>query len=294
VAAAHLLNAQAREDLIDASAVSLEASLHDGLTGLPNRGQLMDPIGHAFQRSRRFGTLSALFFLDLDRFKSVNDMYGHRAGDQLLVAVAPRMTSVVRPGDTVARLAGDEFVILCEDLHNPEQAIELATRLDVAFEQPFNVPGIQLMITTSIGVAFTDHEHHDPEEVLHYADCAMYQAKHHGGARLRVLDATDQPELGLERDLRDAIARGELRTVYQPVVSTDDGHITGFEARLRWHHPTRGLIPPSETIPLAERCGLIIDIGRWVLEEARAALNRWHHMLDGAELTMAVNVSATN
>jgi diguanylate cyclase (GGDEF)-like protein len=293
VAAAYLLNAQAREDLIDASAMSRDASLHDPLTGLPNRVLMMDRIEHAFLRSRRSGTLSAVFFLDLDRFKSVNDMYGHKVGDALLVAVANRLTHLLRPSDTLARLSGDEFVILCEGLDNPAQATAVASRLDSGLEKPFDVAGHTLNVSTSVGVAFADHNHHDPEQVLHYADTAMYRAKHQGGGRLHVFDPSgDDTEVGLERDLKAALARGgELRTEYQPIVATTTGQIIGFEALLRWDHPTRGPVPPSVTIPIAERSGLIIELGQWVLDQAWTSWKQWHHMLDGAELTMAVNVS---
>jgi len=291
VAAAYLLNAQARDDLLDSSALSRESSLHDPLTGLPNRVLMMDRIEHAFLRSRRSGKLSAVFFLDLDHFKAVNDSYGHKVGDGLLVAVAERLRSLLRPGDTLARLSGDEFVILCEGLENPGQATAVASRIEAGLDRPFDVAGLKLTMSTSVGVAFADHLHHDPEQVLHYADTAMYQAKHLGGARLKIFDAGDQTEFGLERDLRDALARGELRTVYQPIVATTSGQLIGFEALLRWDHPTRGQVPPSVMIPIAERSGLIVDIGRWVLGQAWASWTHWHHMLDGEDLTMAVNVS---
>lgn len=292
VASAYILNAQAREDLVDSSALSREAALHDALTGLPNRVLMLDRIEHAFLRSRRSGKLSAVFFLDLDRFKSVNDMYGHQVGDGLLIAVAQRLTSMLRPGDTLARLAGDEFVILCEGLDTPEQAAALAARLDVGLERPLQVDGLELKISTSVGVAVADDKHHDPEQVLHYADTAMYQAKRRGGARLKIFEPSDHAELELERDLHNALERGELRADYQPIVTTDTGQIIGFEALLRWDHPTRGAVSPSIAIPIAERSALIDDIGRFVLEQAWGARNRWHQMLGGADLTMAVNVSA--
>ena len=293
VAAAYLLNAQAREELIDAAARFRDASLHDALTGLPNRVLMMDRLEHAFLRSRRSGKVSAVFFLDLDKFKSVNDLYGHRAGDELLVAVARRLTSLLRPEDTLARLSGDEFVILCEGLDNAAQATALGHRLDVGLEKPFDIAGHVLQITTSVGVALADHTRHDPEQVLRYADTAMYEAKNGGGAQLKVFDPNRQHEVDLERDLRGAIARSELRTVYQPIVATRTGQITGFEALLRWDHPVYGLVPPTVAIPLAERSDLIVEIGRWVVEQAWEALNRWHHMLASDDVTVSVNVSPT-
>lgn len=291
VASAYILNAQAREDLIDSSAASREASLHDGLTGLPNRVLVMDRIEHAFQRSRRSGGISAVLFLDLDRFKSINDLYGHKVGDELLIAVARRLSEHLRPGDTLARLSGDEFVILCEGLDGPGQAAAVADRLGAGFDEPFALSGHQVRVTASVGVAFADDHHSDPEQVLHCADTAMYQAKRQGGARSKLFDPADRAEMGLERDLRDALTRGQLHTVYQPIVTTSTGRITGFEAFLRWDHPTRGSVSPTVVIPMAERSGLIVDIGRWVLEDAWAAWDRWHRALGGHELTMAVNVS---
>jgi diguanylate cyclase (GGDEF)-like protein len=291
VASAYIQNAQAREDLVESSAASRAAALHDGLTGLPNRALFMDRIEHAFSRSRRSGTLSAVFFLDLDRFKSINDLFGHRVGDELLVAVAARLTSHLRPGDTLARLSGDEFVILCEGLESRSQATALGTRLQTGIDEPFEVSGHRLLVASSIGVAIAEPGDHDADQILHHADMAMYEAKRQGGGRSRIYDPDDRTPLGLEKDLHDAVKRGELRTVFQPIVTTATGRITGFEALLRWDHPTRGVVAPAIAVPMAERAGLIVDIGRWVLTEAWTAWDRWHRMPGGAELTMAVNVS---
>jgi diguanylate cyclase (GGDEF)-like protein len=291
VASAYILNAQARDDLLESSSASRKASLHDGLTGLPNRVLFMDRLEHAFSRSRRSGTLSAVLFLDLDRFKSINDLYGHRVGDELLIAVAARLMRHLRPGDTLARLSGDEFVILCEGLESREQATALGMRLQAGIDEPFDVAGRQVRVTSSIGVAIAPPDQDDPDQILHQADMAMYEAKRQGGGRSRLFDPDDSTHLGLEQDLRDAAARGELRTAFQPIVTTSTGRITGFEALLRWDHPTRGVVAPAITIPMAERAGLIVDIGRWVLSEAWAAWDRWHRMPGGRDLTMAVNVS---
>ena len=291
VASAYLLNAQAREDLLDFSTAAREASLHDGLTGLPNRVLMMDRIEHAFARGRRSGGRLAVLFIDLDRFDSINDLYGHRIGDELLVSVAVRLTAHLRPGDTLARLAGDEFVVLCEGLESAEQASAVASRLSVRLDEPFAVTGHELRVTSSIGVAFADEGTHDPEQVLHDAGTAMYEAKRRGGASAKVFKPHDHGDLGLPHDLRYAVARDELRLVYQPIVTTASGGITGLEALLRWDHPTRGLILPTVMIPIAERSGVIVDIGRWVLEQALSSWGRWRHMPDGQELRLAVNVS---
>lgn len=291
VASAYLLNAQARDDLINAAAVAREAAMHDALTGLPNRVLMMDRIKHAFRRSQRSGTMSAVLYLDLDRFKSINDMYGHEIGDEVLVAVAERLTKHLRSGDTLARLSGDEFVILCEGLDDPSQAAAVARRLDASLDEPFVVTGRELRVTSSIGVAFADAYEHDPEQVLRYADTAMYQAKRQGGGRAKIFEASDRAALGLEQDLGDALKRGQLRMLYQPIVTTATGGVTGFEALLRWDHPTRGVVMPAVIIPIAERSGLIVDIGRWVLEQAWSSWDKWHYLLDGADLTIAVNVS---
>jgi diguanylate cyclase (GGDEF)-like protein len=296
VAAAYLVNARLRADLLDAAALSLAATLHDPLTGLPNRALILDRLGHAIQRSRRSGETSAIFFLDIDRFKSVNDMYGYTAGDELLAAVATRLTALLRPGDTLARLTGDEFVILCEGFEDPLAAASVLKRLEFGLHGTFPVhDGLDLPITISAGIAFTDGEERTPEEILHFADLAMSGAKQRGGDGFLVFDRqTDslaEREATLERDLRGALERSELSTVYQPIVSTVDGQLSGFEALLRWYHPTRGSVPPAMVIPVAERSSSILEIGDWVLKQAWAERRRWQLQLPYADLAMSVNVS---
>jgi diguanylate cyclase (GGDEF)-like protein len=296
VTAAYLLNAQARADLHDSSDRSRESSLHDGLTGLPNRSLMLEHLNHALHRGRRSGNVAAVLFADLDRFKLVNDMYGHRVGDELLVAVAERLTGQLRGGDILARLSGDEFVILCEDLAGKAEVDAIAARIGAALAEPFALSSGLVETTASIGIAFAGEADDVPEEVLHNADVAMYQAKRKGGARHQIIDPSEQrlvaERVSLQQDLRRACADGELRTEYQPIVSTLDGRIIGVEALVRWDHPTLGLVLPTTLIPLAEQSGAITEIGRWVLEQACRDRRRWrgHHQPD--DLEISVNVSA--
>jgi diguanylate cyclase (GGDEF)-like protein len=296
VAAAYVLNAQARSDLQNSSDRSRESALHDALTGLPNRALLLERLEHALLRDRRSGSVAAVLFVDLDQFKQINDMHGHRVGDELLVAVAERLSAQLRPGDTLARLSGDEFVILCEDLGQESQVDTIAARIGATIGQPFVLSSGPVVTSASIGIAFSDRADHPPEDLLNSAEIAMYQAKRRGGARHQVIDLGEQhlvdEQASLQRDLSRASRAGELRTEYQPIVSTGDGRIIGVEALLRWDHPSRGLVSPTTLIPLAEHCGAMTEIGRWVLEEACEARHRWctYHQNDG--LAMSVNVSA--
>lgn len=296
VAAAYLLNAQARTDLLESSERALQISLHDTLTGLPNRALLMQRLQHAISRCRRSGRKVAILFADLDQFKSINDTHGHDIGDELLVAVAARLSGVLRPGDTVARLAGDEFVILCEDLDDTSQVELITARIDLALTEAFVLSGVEARVSCSVGIAFAGRGDEVPAQVLHEADTAMYQAKRKGGARHGIIDLREQraasDQASLTRDLGDALTQGQLRATYQPIVTTADGYITAGEALLRWDHPIAGTIGPDVAIPLAERSDLIVDIGQWIL--ARACLDRqhWHRRDDGRGPGIAVNVSA--
>ena len=297
VAAAYLLNAQARSDLRDSSERARESALHDALTGLPNRTLLVQRLVHAILRCRRSEKLVAILFVDLDRFKAINDTYGHHVGDELLVAVAARMTLLLRPGDTLARLAGDEFVILCEDLEHTSQVEPLAARIDEALSETFVLSGIEVQVSASVGIAFAGRGDDVPEQILQDADTAMYQAKRKGGARHGMVDVGEQRlaenRATLNRDLRGALARRELRTEYQPIVATADGRITGVEALLRWAHPVRGIVAPDTIVPLAEQSGLINDIGRWVLMQACVDLHRWQRHHEHGGLEISVNISAS-
>ncbi|MEY2451814.1 MAG: hypothetical protein QOD92_1388 [Acidimicrobiaceae bacterium] len=295
VAAAYLLNAQARADLNDASDRSHERALHDALTGLPNRLLLLERLDHAVLRGRRSGAAAAVLFADLDQFKVVNDEHGHSVGDELLVAVAQRLSATLRPGDTLARLSGDEFVILCEDLAGQAEVDAIAARVCAAIAAPFALSVGEVEITVSVGIAFSGRVDEFSEQLLHAADTAMYQAKRKGGASHQIVDLREQhitaQRAGLERDLHVAVARGELRTDYQPIVATADSRIIGVEALLRWDHPSRGSVPPTLLVPLAEQSQLITKIGRWVLAQACADRQRWQTLGQADELTMSINVS---
>ncbi len=295
VATAYLLNAQARADLRDSSDRSRERALHDALTGLPNRVLLLERMDHAVLRSSRSGKMAAVLFADLDRFKMVNDLYGHSVGDEMLVAVAQRMTAAMRPGDTLARISGDEFVILCEDLNGPAEADVIAARIGTALSAPFVLSAADVDMSASVGIAFSGRGDQLSEQLLQDADTAMYQAKRKGGGVHQIIDLREQDltaqQTSLGRDLRGAWARGEQRTEYQPIVQTGDGRITGVEALLRWDHPSRGLVNPAVLIPLAEQSGLITEIGRLVLEWACLDRKRLDSVR-AAGITMSVKVSA--
>jgi diguanylate cyclase (GGDEF)-like protein len=295
VATAYLINAQARSDLQDSSDQSRQAALHDPLTGLPNRVLILQLIEHAFRGGRRTGRVSAVLFLDLDRFKEVNDTYGHQVGDQLLIAVAERLTGLLRPGDSLARLSGDEFVILCENLADTSEADPIAVRLSAALSEPFNLAGIEVSVSASIGIAFTGEGGDEPEELLRDADLAMYQSKRSRAGTRDVLDLRALHlaghQIGLARSLPGALGRGEMHLDYQPIVDARDGRVTGVEALLRWAHPSRGAISPTVFIPFAEQSGQITELGQWVLEQAWSDCSHWREHGSSA-LGISVNVSA--
>jgi diguanylate cyclase (GGDEF)-like protein len=295
VAAAYLLNAEARADLQESSEIARQISLHDALTGLPNRTLLVQRLDHAILRCGRSGKMVAVLFADLDDFKSINDSYGHHVGDELLVVVSERLTRALRPGDTVARLAGDEFVVLCEDIDDPSQVEPLVDRLDAALAESLVLAGAEVRVSASVGIAFAGRGHDGSEQVLQDADTAMYQAKRKGGGRHGTIDLLEQSlsndRAGLTRDIRGASARGELRIEYQPIVSTTDGRITGVEALLRWAHPTHGMVPPETAVILAEQSGAITEIGRWVLERACLDRHGWQHQGNNDRFEISVNVS---
>jgi len=281
-----------------------EAEIHrlayyDALTSLPNRRLLQDRLGQAVAATARSKLYGALFFIDLDNFKALNDTRGHAIGDLLLVAVAQRLRAVVREGDTVARQGGDEFVVLLEDLGaDTHEAVALAghlgEKLRAAFDQPFTLKGDEYHCQLSIGVRLF-HVGDTVEELFKHADLALYQAKNAGRNLLRFFDPAMQAELdqrsALEAELRKALKRQQLRLYYQPQIDAK-GHVTGVEALLRWQHPQRGLVSPNDFIPLAEETGLILPIGLWVLEAACAQLSAWAADATTRKLQIAVNVSA--
>ncbi len=288
---ADALERQAIEDAIR------DRALHDPLTGLPNRVLFVDRLEHALARlGRRSPALCAILFLDLDHFKLVNDSLGHHVGDELLTAAAPRLKQALRSSDTVARFGGDEFGILLEDIASERDAIETAERIAAIFARPFVLSGSEHFVTTSIGIALA-RGGELADELIRDADAAMYRAKDRGRARYEVFDEGMRgraiERLRVENDLRRALERGELRLEYQPVVSLRNFSIVGVEALVRWRHPERGEIPPSEFIPIAEENGLIEPIGRWVLERACRQAAQWYHARpDTAPLTISVNLSA--
>ncbi|HEX8922678.1 MAG TPA: EAL domain-containing protein, partial [Pyrinomonadaceae bacterium] len=276
----------------------LHEAFHDGLTGLPNRALFMDHLKLSVERGkRREDRLFAVLFLDLDRFKVINDSLGHMVGDQLLVGIARRLEICLRPGDTVARLGGDEFTVLLEDLMCMTEAIEVADRLQKALGLPFNLNGHEVFATVSIGIALSSTGYDRPEEVLRDADTAMYRAKMLGKARHEVFDKTMHARamnlLQMESDLRRAIERKEFILHYQPIVALETGKISGFEALIRWQHPERGFVSPDDFIPIAEETGLIIPIGQWVLEEACRQIHEWQEEFPQyPPLQISVNLSS--
>lgn len=273
-------------------------AFHDVLTELPNRALFVNRLQHAFSAAPRHKDGSfAVLFLDLDRFKFINDSYGHAVGDQLLRAFAARLAESLRPGDTVARFGGDEFAILLSQVADVSDAVLVAERVLEGLRRPFLVDQQALYASASVGIALAAQTHDGPDQLLRDADLALYQAKANGKARYEVFDAFMRSrtldQLHLETDLRGALERGELRVYYQPIFDLHQNAITGFEALLRWQHPQRGLIAPDDFIPIAEECGLIGRIGEWVLREACGKLQQYTASdSSGPALTMNVNVSS--
>lgn len=272
-------------------------AFHDALTGLPNRMFFMDQLKQSVQRVRRTQQPPfAVVFLDFDRFKVINDSLGHLVGDQLLIAIANRLRANIRPGDIVARLGGDEFTILLNSLKSPDDAIDMARRLLSNLSEHFKLPAREVFITASIGITLSTNGYEHAEDVLRDADTAMYQAKSLGRARYEVFDqgmhakAPDSAEI--ETDLWRALERNELTLDYQPIVSLKTGKIAGFEALLRWMHPSRGVVSPLEFISVAEETGLIIPIGQWVLNQACRQTREWQKRYpQKPPLQVSVNLS---
>ena len=279
--------------LSDAKTVGamVHQALHDTLTGLPNRALFLDRLEHALARAVRGGSEVAVLFLDLDRFKTVNDSLGHAAGDRLLCTVAQRISTCMRAADTAARLGGDEFAVLLEDLVSTHEAVRVAERIIGELEAPIAVAGREVFVGASIGVATGAY---GADDLLSHADVAMYRAKAQGKGRYAMFEAGMQAEvidrLELEADLQRAIDRGELEVFYQPIIALGTGEMAGHEALVRWRHPTRGLMVPESFIPVAEETGLVVALGRFVLCEATRQAAEWA-ATPGTELSMNVNLS---
>ena len=279
--------------LAEANRELAQLALHDTLTRLPNRVLLEDRLDQAINKADREGKLFALLFMDLDGFKAVNDAYGHDTGDKLLVAVTERLEQPLKGQYTLARIGGDEFVLLAE-IDTPNDAASLASALVHAIDQPFSLELYDLVVTLSVGVAIYPHDGKNQRELMFNADAAMYHTKHMGRNGYHFfqpsMNTLAQKQLQLMNDLWLALDRQELHLVYQPKFQAPVGPIVGFEALLRWQHPSQGLLSPDQFLPLAEKSGLIIPIGNWVIDEACRQLRVWH--LEGhTEWSMAVNLS---
>ena len=268
---------------------------HDDLTGLPNRILLNDRINTELAHARRQKSMMALLFLDLDRFKLINDSLGHAIGDQLLRVISRRLKNCVRDEDTIARLGGDEFMILLPRITSSSDAGRVGRKITEALVEPVSCNGHEIHITTSIGISIYPFDSTDVETLIKNADISMYRAKELGRNKVvyytAEMNAGSRKQLALETNLRKALDRGELELHYQPKINTARNTVVGVEALLRWNHPTMGSVSPAEFIPVAEDSGLIIPIGEWVLETAFKQLRKWHDA-GHDELTMAVNLSS--
>ena len=270
-------------------------AFHDSLTGLANRALFKDRVEHALTRLQRRRRPLAVFFLDLDRFKAINDSFGHASGDALLIAVSRRLRDCVRAEDTVARLGGDEFAVLVENLASESEVRIVADRVKEAFRDPIEIDGRELAVAASIGIALSEEAGAETaDDLLRNADLAMYRAKAAGGGARQYIPEMHAgmiDRLELESDLRQALARQQLYLVYQPIIDLQSGRVSGAEALLRWQHPTRGVVSPADFIPVAESSGMIVPIGEWVLRQACRDARRWDQVPGGAALSVSVNLS---
>jgi diguanylate cyclase (GGDEF)-like protein len=298
----YLLNITKRKQ---AEAQLLHDAFHDRLTGLANRALFLDRLNHAIERSHRHSSeLFAVLFLDLDRFKLINDSLGHGIGDQLLVAIARRLETCLRTVDTVARLGGDEFVLLLEALDSFDDVAQVAERIQAELSVPFNLSGREVYTTVSMGIAFSTLKYTRAEELLRDADTAMYRAKAQGKACYKIFDGSMHSQavalLQMETDLRRALNRQEFLLYYQPLIWLETGKIKGFEALVRWQHPEQGLISPATFIPLAEETGLINPLGTWIFRVACRQVGSWQQQLtsdpeqaDAPPLPLTININVS-
>ena len=272
-------------------------ALYDSLTGLPNRALFTDRLAHAIERRGR-AQATAVYFLDLDRFKRINDSLGHAAGDEVLREIAGRVQRMLRPDDTVARFGGDEFTVLCESVGGVLEAVGVADRLQREIARTLRAGGAELRLTASIGVALAEPgEETDCSRLVDDADAAMYRAKERGGARTELFDVAMRERavdaLSIEQELQHGLERGELRLFYQPLVSLGSGDMVGAEALIRWEHPERGMLSPDKFLPVAEESGLIVEVGAWAVGEACRRLRDWDRRNGGpSAFGLAVNLSA--
>ncbi|MCG7869800.1 MAG: diguanylate cyclase [Candidatus Thiodiazotropha taylori] len=267
---------------------------YDSLTGLPNRQLFSDRPDLSLSQAKREKQKVALFFMDLDRFKDINDSLGHTTGDQLLNAVANRLTSSLRQSDTIARLGGDEFTVILSGIQDDEKAINVANKILDCFRQPFRVGRRDIHISTTIGISLYPEHSTDSEHLVRHADTAMYQAKEAGKNRFMLytpqMGSQHKMRVTLENELRKALTENSLKLAYQPQIDLTSNKIITIEALARWNHPEIGTIPPNHFIPIAEECGLINDLGSWVLHSACSQLALWRQKI-GIDLRIAVNVS---
>jgi len=274
------------------------AAFHDSLTGLPNRAMFTELLKAEIEYSKRSKEhLFAVLFLDLDRFKNINDSLGHTHGDLLLVAFAERLERTLRPVDTLARFGGDEFAVLLTGIVDTTDAVRVAERIHAELSVPFNLDRNSAFATASIGIALSSSGYDRPEDILRDADIAMYRAKENGKARYEMFDqgmhARAVSRLQLESDLRQAVENNEFTIHYQPIVALKTGRLAGFEALVRWNHPRLGIVSPADFVPVAEETGLIVPIGQWVLEEACKKVREWQVNSPGHRaLSLSVNLSA--
>ena len=276
----------------------LHEALHDSLTGLPNRTKFSEILADALKKAKRKSSARfAVLFLDLDRFKVINDSLGHLIGDKLLVESSKRLSGCLRPYDVVARFGGDEFVIFISDAESESLILEIGDRIQREISAPFKIDGHEIFSSASIGVTLYDEDYNLPEDIIRDADSAMYQAKTEGKARCKLfqksMHVSNVNLLQVENDLRRAIEKQEFEVYYQPIIDLETRQITEFESLIRWQHPQNGITSPCEFIPLAEETGLIIPIGRWVLEESCRQIKIWEeNLLSENPLSISVNLSA--
>src|SRR5215210_7471409 len=271
-------------------------ALYDSLTGLPNRALFSDRLTHAIDRRGR-SQATAVYFLDMDRFKRINDSLGHHAGDEVLREVAARIQRAIRPEDTVARFGGDEFTVLCEAVGGVLEAVGVADRLQRELAEPVYAGGAELRLSASIGIALAEPgDDMSTSRLVEDADAAMYRAKERGGARTELFDMAMREraveELSIEQELQHGLERGELRLFYQPLVDLATREMVGAEALIRWEHPERGMLSPDKFLPVAEESGLIVQVGAWAVSEACRRLRDWDRRNGQTPFSLAVNLSA--